>query len=170
MKLLWVVCGIGLAIVSVVAIYSHLFLTEVQQSVDSLRETHERRARALRALDERFPFSEEPRLVPERFASYLAARRPVADYYGRQIDPPEPQGLLDLHEIRNKVLKILEAELEIRRMSLSEYLSITRRWQGLVAGGEPAGLKAAWTRVIGDEVPLPKPAKGLPPLAPPACW
>ena len=150
---------IGLAIVVVVAIYSHLFLTGLQQSVDSLQETHEDRAQALRALDERFPYAEQPGLIPERFAAYLAARRPVADYYARQVDPPEPQGLLRVHEIRNEVLRILEAELDIRRMSLQEYLSITRRWQSLLAGGEPAGLKAAWTRVIGDEVPLPSPVK-----------
>ncbi|MHC4222420.1 MAG: hypothetical protein ACYSX0_06375 [Planctomycetota bacterium] len=157
MKLLWIVCGIGLAIVVVVAIYSHLFLTELQQSVDSIEKTYEERAQALRALDRRFPYAEQPRLIPERLATYLAARRPVAEYYAQQTDPPEPPGLLREHEIRNEVLRILEAELAIRRMSLQEYLSITRRWQSLVAGGEPAGLKAAWARVVGDEVPLPAP-------------
>ncbi|MHC4931204.1 MAG: hypothetical protein ACYTGV_03330 [Planctomycetota bacterium] len=161
MKLLWIVCGIGLAIVVVVAIYSHLFLTELQQSVDSLQDTHAERVQALRALDERYPYAEQPRLLPERFATYLAARRPVAEYYARQTDPPEPPGLLKAHEIRNEVLRILGAELDIRRMSLSEYLATTQRWQSLVAGGEPAGLRAAWTRVIGAEVPLPTPAKAM---------
>jgi len=161
MKLLWIVCGIGLAIVLVVAIYSHLFLTELQQSVDSIEKTYEEQAQALRALDGRFPYAEQSRLIPERFATYLAARRPVADYYARQFEPPEPPGLLRVHEIRNEVLRILEAELDTRRMSLQEYLSITRRWQSYVAGGEPAGLKAAWTSVIGDEVPLPAPVKAV---------
>lgn len=158
MKRLWIVCGAGLAIVVIVAIYSHLFLAELQQSVDALEESYEQRRQGLLALDARYPFDDKPGLVEERFASYLAARRPVADYYARQVAHPETKGLLQVHEIRNEVLHILEAELDVRRMSLREYLSISRRWQSLLANGEPAGLRAAWTRVIKGEVPLPKPA------------
>jgi hypothetical protein len=148
MKRLVIVSGVALAVVVGISIYAHLALEELKQHEESLAQTYEDRAAALRGLDERFPYTPRETLDPARFTLYLEARGPAARYFENRLEESTSRDLFHAYESRNEVLRILAAELEPRSMSLREYVAISRRWQALLARGEPARLRAAWNRVV----------------------
>jgi len=163
MKPTMIVFGIGMVILAGFAAFlAHSVLGTAESREEELQTEYELHADALRALG-----TQPVAFAPPRLAPYLEVRQEVATYFKRRHSQDDSPSSFHGLETRNNMLQLLAGALAKRKLTLGEYLSISRVWQSALHRPELRELRDGWvarvtTKDHPDGLPLPKAAEPKP--------
>jgi len=139
---------VAVVLLGALMIYTWSIIGKYQEYEKGLTDEYVEAAKALQALDKRYPDPGAKTLEAKRLADWLAVRTTIAELLAERFKDPEMVTQFQVRRTRNLALAKLAETLDPRKMGISEYCAISMRWRALLARKEFDDLQKSWREIV----------------------